>query len=304
MSSKTESRTGFSLIELLVVIAIIGTLIGLLLPAVQKVRESAARLHCQSNLKQIGLALAQHHDVHHVFPSNGGWDGQQTILAKDGTPFVVASHDIGNDQTFRFGVGDPKFSPNNQLGSWHYAILPFIEQEAMFRNRTWTVSVPLYLCPSRPQAPVSTIVPQDEFAIYTSGNWPWSKTDYAGTDLMFSNYAPKTQNCRTITEITDGTSQTILVGEKARDPHVQRSDNWYWNEPFFFGGSRGTTRTGVLIIPDAVGIQFKQNWGSAHPSGANFLFADGSVRLLKHNTSSIEVSKLMTPDGGEAIIEE
>lgn len=301
---KIAFRSGFTLVELLVVIAIIAVLIGLLLPAVQKVREAAARISCQSQLKQVGLALTQHHDTHRVFPSNGGWDGKQTIPAQDGSSFVVATHDIELNQTFQFGVGDPILGPNAQLGSWLYAILPFVEQEAMFRNRTWTVAVPLYVCPARRPAQASTIVPQDEFAIYTSGGWPWGKTDYAGTALMFRNFAPGTWPCRSLAEITDGTSQTILVGEKAVDPLVQRPDNWYWDEPFFVGGSRGTSRAGVLIIRDAPGIRFKQNWGATHSSGANFLFADGSVRLLQHNTPSVMVSKFLTPDGGEVINEE
>lgn len=299
-----EPRHGFKLLELLVMIAIIAVLIGLLLPAVQKVREAAARISCQSQLKQIGLALTQHHDTHQVFPSNGGWDGKQTIPAQDGSPFVVATHDIELNQTFQFGVGDPHLSPNAQLGSWLYAILPFVEQEAMFRNRTWSVAAPLYVCPGRRLPHATSIVPQDEFAIYTSGGWPWGKTDYAGNALMFRNYAPGTRPCRSLAEITDGTSQTILVGEKAVDPLVQRPDYWYWDEPFFVGGSRGTSRTGVLIIRDALGIRFKQNWGATHLSGANFLFADGSVRLLQHNAPSLMVSKLLTPDGGEVINEE
>ncbi|HEY1192412.1 MAG TPA: DUF1559 domain-containing protein [Gemmata sp.] len=295
----TSRRPGFTLIELLVAVAIIAVLIGLLLPAVQKVREAAARMKCQSQMKQVGLALHQHHDAHRVLPSNGGWDGKQTIPAKGGGTFVAATYDNQLGQTFRFGVGDPALAPPAQLGSWLFAILPFIEQQAAHSGRAWTVAVPIYLCPARRPPVAQVMVPSDEFGTYTSGGWEWGKTDYAGTDLIFRNFEPGTNPCRVLAAITDGTSQTLLVGEKATDPQVQRPDNWYWDEPFFVGGSRGTTRTGVLIMRDAPGNNFKQNWGAAHPSGANFLFADGSVRALRHDSPWNVIGAFLTPAGGE-----
>jgi prepilin-type processing-associated H-X9-DG protein len=118
---------------------------------------------------------------------------------------------------------------------------------------------------------------------------------------MFRNAAPGEQRCRNFAEISDGMSNTLLVGEKAIDTRVQRPNNWYWDEAFFVGGSRGTSRTGVLIMRDAPGNRFKQNWGAAHPGGANFLLADGSVRLLRHDSPWTVISGLTTPSGGEVV---
>src|SRR5690349_8961717 len=103
--SPPPPRRGFTLIELLVVIAIIAVLIGLLLPAVQKVREAAARTKCANNLKQLGLGMHNYHDVYNGFPSAGwGW----------------------------FWVGDPIRSGRGQPGGWVYSILPFVEQGPLY----------------------------------------------------------------------------------------------------------------------------------------------------------------------------
>src|SRR6476620_4740634 len=123
-------RGAFTLIELLVVIAIIAILIGLLLPAVQKVREAAARTQCQNNLKQIGLAFHNHHDTYKAFPTGGvGADGPRTM---NGT----------SPATYQ-----------TQAWGWAYQILPYIEQGPLYNTTTdatvQATPVPIYFCPSR-----------------------------------------------------------------------------------------------------------------------------------------------------------
>lgn len=297
-------REAFSLLELLVVITIISVLIGLLIPAVQKVREAANRMVCANNLKQIGLAFHQHHDVYELFPQNGGWDGKQTITAVNGSQISVLSIDAQTSLTFYWGVGDPNRSPKDQTGSWAYSILPYIEQQNIFQYRAWTVPVKLYTCLSRRQ-PAAMISVDDADGVYDGGGWAWGKSDYAANAWV----VPDRPECLTLKDIRDGTSQTILVGEKAMHPKDYQSGTWYWDEPFFLGGSGGTKRgfqsvpgtDGFVVLRDSVsmGYEFRYNWGAPHPAGAQFLFIDGSVHTLRHGTPTTVVSALLTPNGGE-----
>ncbi len=302
MRSSSPSRSdGFTLIELLVVMAIIAVLIGLLLPAVQKVREAANRMSCSNNLKQLGLAMFQHQTTHRVLPSNGGWDNRQTIRAADGTDVVVSSFDAETRQTFRWGVGDPRRGARDQTGSWAYALLPYLEQQAMYRNRAWTEPVTMYHCPSR-RAAVALKPADDAFGRYQGGGWAWGKTDYAAN----ARAVPDRPDCLALTDFRDGTSQNVLVGEKAMHPANYRSGTWYWDEPFFTGGAGGTKRgfgpvkgDGLRVVRDAhdMGFAYRYNWGSAHLESALFLFADGAVRPLPYGLPEATVKALLTPAG-------
>ena len=101
-------------------------------------------------------------------------------------------------------------------------------------------------------------------------------------------------------QFTDGLSQTILVGEKAYDVAVQ-GPSWFFDESFFLGGSQGTSRNASALSQDGPNINYRDNWGSAHLAGANFVFGDGSVRQLLFSTSANVVMALLTPAGGEVV---
>lgn len=155
----------------------------------------------------------------------------------------------------------------------------------------------LYACPSRRPADAQTAPLRDQYGVYLTGGWAWGKTDYAANALVF----PNRPFCLGLRNLTDGTSQTVLVGEKAMDPNNYTTGTWFWDEPFFAGGSGGTTRDGTANLRDAVGVAFPHNWGAAHPSGAQFLFGDGSVRLLPFSTPRTTLAAILTPSGGEVV---
>jgi prepilin-type N-terminal cleavage/methylation domain-containing protein len=299
-SSLWAKRSGYTLIELLVVIAIVAILIALLLPAVQRVREAAARTHCTNDLKQIGLGLHNFHDTHHFLPTNGGpAPGQANVISTD----LGASVDY-------WGLADPAAPPMDQTGSWAFSILPFVEQNNVFQTAAQGAPVRIYLCPSRgrdPSLPVPVSDPVFPGVGFQDGGLnPWSTTDYAGNGYVLNNRwpaggVPVADLPHPMSHVTDGLSNTIFLGEKAMDRRSFNTGSWYWNEPVFSGGSGGTDRWGTLIIPDGVGTPFATNWGSSHIGAAMFVFGDGSARPLRFGLDSSVMAALLSPDGGEVV---
>jgi len=289
-----RNRFGISLVELLTVISIVGGLISLLLPAVQQAREVARRMQCSSQMRQLGLAAGNLELAFHLLPTNGGFKQTSLVKSTSGAMEKISTFDIPQNRLFEWGIGSTAEPPHSQTGCWAYQILPYLEQQAAYEQINFQARQTLFLCPSRPRTRPSVPV-DDRYGRYQSGGYAWSKTDYAANIQVALNLPEYSRNA----DFLDGATRTILLGEKAYDPSVQTATSWFWDEPIFSGGSKGTARSGLLIFNDAVGIEFKDNWGSAHVGGANFAMADGTIAFVNREVDWQVMRAMLTPKGGE-----
>jgi prepilin-type N-terminal cleavage/methylation domain-containing protein len=286
---------GFSLLELLLVIAIISMLLALLVPAVQRARESAARTQCLNNLKQLGLAFHTHNDTHGFLPHNGGHPGWGI------QPFEIATCPWGSCHFW--GIANPLLAPRRQTAAWTYSLLPFVEQADAFGQLAFGHNLHVFLCPTRGRLNPQTILDSDPgpvFAGWTYFHGPirqWAKTDYAANLLVVG----ARDQAMPLTHIVDGTANTILAGEKAMDPRAYNTGCWGWDEPVFSGGSGGTGRQGTGVYRDVPGVDYADNWGSPHLGIVHFLFADAAVRGLRVHIPIHLMAALLTPAGDEPI---
>jgi len=307
MKLSFSPRRAFTLVELLVVIAIIGVLVALLLPAVQSAREAARRSTCQNNQKQIGIALHNYHDTFLYFPP-----GNITLGACCATPSFT---------------------------SWTISILPFLEQsnlsekyvasnhnEDAANQFVRTQYLKVYECPSELKLK-QMLVPESgpggtgnlQFMGGTyramegksNGNGWWDTQQYDGVlpehwkgVLHIVDHKLKQERMSTV---TDGTSNTLMVGEMVTKTHINRRTFWgYSYASYNKSAAVPESRTLIGDYDRCVAIggagnenSCKRGWGSFHPGGIQFIHVDGSSRIITRNIDMNLFCDLATIGGGE-----
>ena len=318
---KIRRRRGFTLIELLVVIAIIAVLIGLLIPAVQKVREAANRMSCTNNLKQLGLALHNYHDTHRKFPPGrvigpfpeagvfqaGGHGWGPFILGQIEQPALAAGYrlDLSNADPANQPVVTTQLKvfqcPSAEPDRYYYGG-PFAAYGGKAAcgdyGPTWGVDASLVSLRLIDQ-------PQDRLYFIPAGV-PNSIPDL----WVYRGVLVPNQMTR-IADITDGTSNTLMLVEDAGRPQLWRSGRRITGQPDVLGGPweaffsgfavRGSNPDGSFPGPCAINCTNDREVYSFHSGGANAVFADGSVHFLPESMSIQTLAALVTLAGGEVI---
>ena len=318
---------GFTLVELLVVIAIIGILIGLLLPAVQAAREAARRMQCSNKLKQLSMGILLHEEAHGFYPTNG-WNWLSL-----GDPDLGFRCKLTGRMSWAQWEGQP--------GGWIYNILPYIEMQSFHdagagkpdatKKEIWTaqagIPLPTVFCPSRrsPEA-ATTLGHVANYPSYWKNINPPSRlarTDYAvnaGSSVAspspIDNYPEQTGICFccsevTQSEVTDGTANTYLIGEKHVNPDCY-TNGMDWADACAYGGNCWSIARWTYYDPidpinsyvprqDTPGFIYAQGFGSAHPGGLNMSFCDGSVRTINYDIDPLIHSNLGNRQDGQVI---
>ncbi len=317
-----DHRRAFTLVELLVVIAIIGILVALLLPAVQSAREAARRMECKNNVKQMALAMHNHHAAHGHFAS-GGWGWMWT--------------------------GDPdRGMGQEQPAGWNYSILPFMEQQNVFdlgsdgdRDTITDVQrdgalkrdqtpVDAFACPSRRRA---SVYPRPKGMSYRNGrqvteagimdyaanagdtpaHWYSGPSDIAAAASFDWNSNSAQSNTGisfarsevAIADIRDGSTNTYLLGEKYLRPENYSDGNGTADDfGMYEGCAYDTYRWCHPSYPpqqDRAGAVLPNNFGSAHSGGVVMALCDGSVRMVSFSIDPQTHARLGNRSDGEVV---
>jgi prepilin-type N-terminal cleavage/methylation domain-containing protein/prepilin-type processing-associated H-X9-DG protein len=323
--ARPRCRTGFTLVELLVVIAIIAVLIGLLLPAVQKVREAANRISCANNLQQLALAAHHHHDARRRFPN-----GLHTVETSNGG--------YANGTCWEVELL-PYFEQDNLKSRWD--ITDFRTNVAGGRSATTAQVLPVLLCPSdQLPDPVSFVGVSPQYPQYAYASGFYGLSSYGGNagKRSFPGPAKLTRDgifCWDsrigLRDVTDGACNTFLFGERSHlDPEYDRlafaldtlfyplSKEGKWAAVFATGG--GSLPERLLSTPVPINYRVPAGttpeeflgpygahsnrlcaFGSGHPGGANFAFVDGSVRFVSESIPLATLQALSTRAGDEVV---
>ena len=310
-------RPGFTLVELLVVITIIGILMSLTLPAINAIRETARQAQCTNHLKQLSTAIMLHvTESNDRYPCGGHCDYVHVNIG-DTRLGNSANHENDND-------------PNNQWGGWAFNVLDYLEQgnlrnlpgEEGFFARLQT-PIPFFYCPSR-RAPANYIgldrPTKGDDIVKNCGSLN-AKSDYAanagacgnaqsfrhtddiknGGGIIFDFSMVRTQ------EVTDGTSQTILVGEKYLDAAVYQDNAIRGDDDdCYLGGMDWDTLRcggGGKFYQDRYGFSDVNPFGSIHLNGVSMIFCDGHLGRMNFNTSAEVVRRLTNRSDGQPVSE-